>query len=483
MKREFISNIGYLIFLNLLVKPFWILGIDRSVQNLVGPAEYGIYFSIFNFAYLFQVVLDFGINNFNNRHIAQQPGRLQQYFFSTFLVKCLFTVAYSILVFVVAFGIQFNQYQIQILLLMVCMQIVMSFYSFLRSNVAALHLFKTDAVLSVLDKFIAILICAFLLWSGQSKYVMNIENYIYAQIIASILVCFAGIYVIIRKTPIQIVFKRELVFEVIQKAFPFALLTFLMTVYYRIDAVMIERMLGENGNLEAGIYASGYRLLDACNVLGILFAAVLLPMFSRMIENKNNVQPLVDVTHNIMLVASVPFGIACIIFRNEIMQTLYTGANAYYGEIFGWLMVSFICISMIYIYGTLLTSNGNLRILNQMALFGMLLNILLNFFFIQYFAALGAAIATVITQVIILFLHLFFSYKLLGLRFYLKKWGRSFFFIVITISTIYGISLLPLSLFFSIFLSMLTGIILALLLRMFSLRDVKNTFLIYLNRG
>jgi len=46
MKRKFITNLALVIFLNLLVKPFWIFGIDRTVQNVVGAESYGLYFSL-----------------------------------------------------------------------------------------------------------------------------------------------------------------------------------------------------------------------------------------------------------------------------------------------------------------------------------------------------------------------------------------------------------------------------------------------------
>ena len=67
MRKKFAGNLLLLIFANVLVKPFWIFGIDRVVQNKVGPAEYGTYFALFNFSFLFGIVLDFGLNNFNNR--------------------------------------------------------------------------------------------------------------------------------------------------------------------------------------------------------------------------------------------------------------------------------------------------------------------------------------------------------------------------------------------------------------------------------
>ena len=80
MNREFFINVLFLIFVNLLIKPFYIFGIDRTVQNTVAPGDYGIYFALFNFTFLFQIINDFGIQNFNNRNIAQYNQLLDKYF-------------------------------------------------------------------------------------------------------------------------------------------------------------------------------------------------------------------------------------------------------------------------------------------------------------------------------------------------------------------------------------------------------------------
>ncbi|MDR0294977.1 MAG: hypothetical protein LBH91_02145, partial [Prevotellaceae bacterium] len=75
-QRDFIFNILFLLFLNLLIKPFWILGIDRGVQNTVGAENYGIYFAVLSFTIMLNMLLDFGLTNFNNRNIAQNTQLL-----------------------------------------------------------------------------------------------------------------------------------------------------------------------------------------------------------------------------------------------------------------------------------------------------------------------------------------------------------------------------------------------------------------------
>ena len=70
MQKKFITNLLILLCLNLLIKPFWILVIEPHVQNSVGNGSYGEYFAIANFSFLLNILLDFGITNFNNKNIA-----------------------------------------------------------------------------------------------------------------------------------------------------------------------------------------------------------------------------------------------------------------------------------------------------------------------------------------------------------------------------------------------------------------------------
>ena len=76
---------------------------------------------------------------------------------------------------------------------------------------------------------------------------------------------------------------------IIKKSMPYALLIFLMSVYYYSDVVMVERM---RGNIEAANYAHGYRFFMAFNMLGYLFAGLLLPIFSKLIKEKQSVLPV-----------------------------------------------------------------------------------------------------------------------------------------------------------------------------------------------
>src|ERR1700741_3548372 len=101
MQRKFITNLAILLVLNLLIKPFWVLGVDRAVQNAVGSAEYGLYFSLFNFSLLFNILLDCGITNFNNKNISQHNHLLDKHLSSIIVLRGMLAIGYMIISFLI----------------------------------------------------------------------------------------------------------------------------------------------------------------------------------------------------------------------------------------------------------------------------------------------------------------------------------------------------------------------------------------------
>ena len=79
MKKTLLSGLFWVLLANIIVKPFWILGIEVGVQNAVGTEMYGFYFSILNLTYIFNILLDLGVTNFNTRNIAQYPSLISKH--------------------------------------------------------------------------------------------------------------------------------------------------------------------------------------------------------------------------------------------------------------------------------------------------------------------------------------------------------------------------------------------------------------------
>ena len=412
MQKKFLTNLSLLVFLNLLIKPFWVLAIDRGVQNAVGSADYGFYFSLFNFSFLLNILLDLGITNYNNRNIAQNQDQLPDQFSKIVTLKAILAAVYAIVTLIAGFAIGYSSEQMGLLYIMVFNQFLMSFVLYLRSNLSGLHLFKTDSLLSVLDRLIMIIICAYLLWGMGSSSPFQIEWFVYAQTAAYSIAAITALLLVIAKAEFKgIQWDFTFYKTVIRKSFPFAILILLMSVYNRIDSVMLERML-PNGFEQAGVYAQGYRILDASNMMAYLFAALLLPIFSRMLSSskfgsKEDVLKLLGLSYSLLIVPAIILAAVTYSFQAEIMKALYSDITDHSGPVFGLLMLCFMAVSTTYVFGTLLTANGSLSALNIMALTGILINIGLNILLIPQLKAEGAAIASLSTQVVTALIQVF----------------------------------------------------------------------------
>ncbi len=477
MQKKFLQNLVFLVLLNILIKPFWLFGIDRAVQNAVGPEEYGLYFALFNFSFLLHIILDLGISNFNNRNIAQHSHLLTKYFPNIIMIKVILAFVYLILTFIIAFLWDYSTFQLQLLGILAINQILSSLILYFRSNLAGLHLFKLDSVFSVMDKFIMIVICGVLLWGNVTNEKFHIEWFIYAQTASLFITALFSFSLVLKRTKVfRLRWKFPLLLLIFKQSYPFALLGALMAIYMRIDGIMIERLLPETGRQEAGYYASAYRILDACHMVSFLFATLLLPIFSRMLKQKQPIEQLTKLSIKSLVIPAIIFCFATFFYQKEIMYQLYKYASLYSSKIFGILIFCFIPISLAYIFGTLLTANGNLKILNIIALAGVTINIVLNYFLIKKYHALGATIATFATQYLIAFFQVFFAKKIFNFKVSVKVIMSFIVFIIGLIIINYFMQGLTQNWKFNFFLSLILSMFLGFILKFIDLKSIFNLF-------
>ena len=435
MNREFLINIIFLISINFLIKVFFLFGIDMTVQNTVGVETYGIYFALLSLTYLFGIINDMGIQNFNNRTIAQEPKLLKQYFPAIFIIKILLGIAYFLVIFIAAWLWGYNTLHWHLLFFLAFNMIIYQYIAFLRSNISGLGMYRTDSLISVLDKSFMIIICSVLLWGNILQQKFQIEWFVYAQTFSFGLTALIA-FLFLKKHLIQLQFnfKSEFLFSLIKKTMPYALVIFLMTIYTRIDAIMVERLLPD-GQKESGIYGAAYRLLDAANMIGFMFAGLLLPMFAKLLKEKESVIPLVRMSALMIFSGAISASVIIYFFKHEIGFLLYTEATPYWGEVIGTIMLSFVAGSGGYIMGTLLTANGNLKKMNWILFSCVLLNIFFNLLLIPKYKALGAAWTTVGTQTFSMVAQMILAWRIFNWKIDFVILGRVFLFTILVILT------------------------------------------------
>ncbi len=485
MQKKFLKNLAFLVFLNLLVKPFWIFGVDREVQNITGPEEYGFYFTILNFSYLFYIILDLGITNFNNRNIAQNNQLLTKHLAGISTLKILLGVVYGVVIFISGWVWGYNERQLYLLAWVGFNQFLLSLILYLRSNISGLLLFKTESFLSVLDRLLMILVCGILIWVSQFRSHFTIEWFVYAQTVAYLLTSvIALITVLYHSGRLRLRWNPVFFLMILKKSLPFALLVLLMSFYSRIDPVLIEKLLkGSLGAEQSGIYAQAFRLLDAGQNFALLFPVLLLPLFSKMIKEKESMAELVKLSFSIIISGTLIIAITTLFYSEHIMQLLYTQGEgepfevymeriALSASILKLLMFSLVFVSSVYIFGTLLTANNNLYYLSLFALISLVANIILNVLLIPKYFALGSAYANLTAQGITAILQLILACRLFHFRINYKLIIRLAMTAILTIMVGY---LLPLTgiqnWIISMLLMLFIGLLISFALRLLNIKE------------
>ncbi len=400
MRKQFLVNILFLISLNVLIKPFWILGIDRTIQNTVGSEEYGMYFALFGFSFLLNTLLDFGITNYNTWSISRDPSFLRIGYKKLAVFKVLFGGVYLIGTLGLGLLSGYNGVEFQLLLGLSMSQFLLSFILFQRSILAGLQLFWLDSIFSVLDKLLLVISCSYLLWfSGNTLF--QIEWLVLAQI-----GCYGFVLVILllitqtkRSALLTSETAKSINFKaIIKQSYPFALIILFMTFYYRIDAFMIERLL-ENGAEKAGHYAQSFRLFDVANNFVFLFTGLLFPVLSKAISKNENTNATVNMVAQILLIPAILFIPLSFGYGYQFLNILYNDVSEGSFQVLILLSIAFAGLALTAVFGTVLTAAGRLNEMVRITFVGFVLNLTLNLVLIPHYEISGAAAASGLVQI------------------------------------------------------------------------------------
>lgn len=502
MRAAFVKNLLWLQLLNWLVKPLWILWIEREIQLRMGDAWYGVYTLHFNLVLLFAVLLDAGLNSYVSREIAAH-GRLAHPK-RMFFLRLGLGIVYVILILLVA-QVQ-SGIQGQFLLYALLNQVLASVVLMLRSVLQGKQRFVSDSWLSVMDRIVALAICTWMLrvyttdmFASEGGVLMfqlaQFFGYSMALLVGLVLVFWGG------KSALETVPSLEesdlsstvRTRGVSQKNPPsksigdwskevvwFGVMALAMSLFTRIDVQMIQRYAGsalsdlpgvdglklvaEAGYREIGVYAKGYRLLDAALIFSTLLSTQLLPLLSRRLSAGEDNHAVLGLGFRLVFMVSVGVASAAWFYGDFLMNWLYHGqmqlgavteaggvevlrTMVYAPEImnvsmiFKVLMLAFIPMTLVHVFGTYVTAAGQMRWLAQLALLCVVINVAFNYFEIPKAGALAAAVGCLLTQWVFAFSCIWKTHRMGG---YVWNWKQADTVFITVVGGVLGFGLVKL---------------------------------------
>ena len=409
MRREFAANLVLLLAVNVLVKPVYLFGVETGIQNVVGAASYGRYAQWLSFAMLFGLLYDLGLQNFNAVTLSKEPDLLRERLPVLLSLKLAAAVAFVGVVATAAWVFGAGERDWPLVWLASAYLLTSSLLQLLRTNVAAQGNYRLNSLLSVVDKALLIVALGALLLNDAWRAAITVEVFFAAQIAALLVTGGLAIW-FTRRSPGQrwLRWDPPQMLALARRALPYALILVLSTGLTQIDRVMIEP-LSALGYAETGKYAGAYRLLDGVNMVGYMFATLLIPMFSKQVAAGLSLERRGDDAAKRLLrqaggyIAAFTVGLAAwtSFHADAVMRLLYVQADASWGQTLACLTWTAVNIGVMYVYGSYLLARQRTAWIN--ALFGaaLVLNVALNLYLIPHYGAWGAALATVVSQVVI----------------------------------------------------------------------------------
>lgn len=416
MLNKFLKSLSLLLLLNLLIKPFWVLYVDRWIQREVGDEAFGLFATLYSLTIIFSILLDPGLKNYFNTRLSRDHSLLGKEAGRFLVLKLLLSLVFFGGIWLAAWlSGNYTDYPLLLGLLGIN-QILLTFLLFFRSLITGLGKYQADSFMSVTDRVLMIIMALPVFFTSYFPAFKNIEGFVAIHTIGYGLTTVICLFILGRKLfDIQLNFNLKDYAHILKKTFPFALFTGLMNLYIRADFIMIEQLMPD-GFEQAGVYRKAYRFLEAASMFALLFGNLLLPIFSTIIHKVDEMKRMLAVVFKLFVVPSISLGFICFTFRSEIMAIAYPDSNQVVADSFGYLMLDMVAISLFYLFGTALTARHALRSLNLFAGLGVIVNIGLNAILIPLIGIKGAVIATLSTHGVVGLLQMLTTLKLYNIQ-------------------------------------------------------------------
>ncbi|MDI6891762.1 MAG: flippase [Actinomycetota bacterium] len=414
--RTVSKNFAVLTSAHILAK-FIGLGLFVCLARYLGAVNLGKYSFAVAFTGMFVVLADLGINVLIVREVARHKKEATKYLSNVIVPKIILLLVVYSAIFVVASIIPIPMitrrlvYLIGLYLLFTAL--AETGYSFFR----AYEKMEYEAFTSVFCRSIALLLVVLVLVRGYG--IIEVGWAFLAVGIVNILIVS---YLLIRhigKPTLEIDF--GFISTLIKAAVPLGVISFVYTIYFHVDSVMLEVMKGE---AVVGWYNAAYRLMESLTFIPAMLAAALFPVFSRYYPSAS--ESLINISEKaikFLIIVILPICFGATFLARKLIFVIY--ASNFENSILALqiLIWALALVSLNYILGNLLVAINRQVTMMYIVAGALALNVGLNLLLIPRFSLIGSAVATVVSEIMVVGLAFYFITQCLAsLRIYAQVW-------------------------------------------------------------
>ena len=372
-----------------------------SLARCFGDVAFGKYSFALAFTALFAVLMDLGFNQLTIREVARDKTLAKKYMGNILIIKLFLSLIFFTLVVAVVNLMHYPPDTKAIVYIFGASTVLNSFGQLFRAIFHAFEKMEYDSLLTIIQQVIVVAIGLTLLFLGYDL-IQVVSVYLLGGIINVVF----SLIVMVKKFEkpefeVNFAFWKTL----IRNAIPFGLAAIFVIIYVRIDAVMLSMMVGD---APVGWYNAAVTLILGLSFIPGVFLGVFFPVFSKFHTSSiDSLKNAYEKTFKYLFIILFPIGIGTTLLADKFILLLY--GDQYTHSIIALQILIWWNVfgALNWLFGTILLSINNEKIVAVSTGIGAILNVILNLFLIPIMSYVGASITTVITE-ILLFALLFY---------------------------------------------------------------------------
>ena len=390
--KSIARNSGIMVFKHVITMTSSIV-IAMMLPRYLGPMNYGRLFFVTSLTGIFGVFIIYGGNLLISKDVARNKEETAQILVNALAFRLLLALISMVTVLGIVYFGDYNSTIKNIALIFSIGFIFGVGVQVFEAGYQGHELLKYTAYAAIAERVIIAFAIVIAVWFRLPVVAIAIFIMIGVIVHLGVLIGFSkNIFHLLPKV------KWDNLVLQIREGLPYFLYAAFGAIYYKIDAVMLSKMVPEN---VVGWYGASYRLFEALNFPYILSITVY-PILSRLwmteeILHRRTVQKSLEY----VIIAGVPVSVGIIVLAKPVISLFY-GMEKFTPSV---LLLQILAAGLIFLYinmviGTTLLAADQQRKMSFLSLSAIPLNVVMNFIMIPYFqttmhnGAIGAAVAT-----------------------------------------------------------------------------------------
>jgi len=361
------------------------------LARVLGATEMGLYtlaFTLLNFCSLLSA---FGLNTLLVRDVAQDPSRLDRYMTAALLLR-LGLAALCLLGLVAAgWALGLPARPRRLLLFFGLLLFPEMVYKTVGLTLNIVQRIAAGAVIAVAGTVLRVL-----LGLGALALGMGLEGVVGAYLAAGLLEAgiVLGAVAAYSRLP-RPAFDGPFAGRLVREALPFAAISLLGVIYFKIDFVMLAAYREAS---EVGIYGVCYTLVDFLMYIPFSLTTAAFPVLARRAAEAGSLRRMAEQAGRWLLLAGLPVPVAGLLLGTPLLALLYGEGYRGGGPVLAVLLWAVPGLFLNALCADLLYARGRQRVAVGILAVGIVANVALNLWLIPPLGAVGAAAATVATE-------------------------------------------------------------------------------------